>query len=139
MEDESTVRGTESECNVEVKSRECRECRECSENAETRVRQCRVRVESRECKFESAESHCDLHIALSCARHWATRVTVLQSIELAMQRGDTEHADDTVDRAYGRERGQQNKRSCWAWGRDRHLLHVSGGVLPIMGASLSTA
>jgi hypothetical protein len=84
-----------------------------------RVRECKVqRVESverestesarvqrvRECRAEStqsAESHCALHTALSCARHWATRVTVRQSKELAVQRGDTEHAEFWV-RAGGR-------------------------------------
>ena len=64
MHDESTVRGTES-----------------------------ARMQSREYRVESAESHCALHTALSCARHWATRVTVRQSKELAVQRGDNEHAE----------------------------------------------
>ena len=69
--------------------------REC-DNAES---ECRVesaesaRMQSREYRVESAESHCALHTALSCARHWATRVTVRQSKELAVQRGDTEHAE----------------------------------------------
>ena len=72
------------------------------ENAESECRVESARVQRvRVHRVESAESHCALHTALSCARHWATRVTVRQSKELAVQRGDTEHAEFWV-RAGGR-------------------------------------
>jgi hypothetical protein len=117
VESTESARMQRRECNVRVQSRECRECESTESNGGTTVHdestvrgtesECRVesaenaRVQSRECRVESAESHCALHTALSCARHWATRVTVRQSKELAVQRGDTEHAEFWV-RAGGR-------------------------------------
>jgi hypothetical protein len=90
-------------------------------------------MQSREYRVESAWSHCALHTALSCARYcsWATRVTVRQSKELAVQRGDTEHAEFWV-RAGGRygwqsmrstteERGVNTRGRVARGGRNKHL------------------
>ena len=124
MHDASKVRGTKSECNVRVQSRECestaesarmqsRECREC-ENA-------KLRVKSQECRESLCSPHCTLMCSsLGNARDSATTQRASCATRGLWVRAGGRYGWQSM-RSTTEERGVNTRGRVARGGRNKHL------------------